>query len=172
MRILGVDPGYALMGWCVLDYNRSKFTLIDYGCIETYPDENMPNRLHGLYTGMTYIIEKYDPTCASIEELYFQNNAKTAIFVGEARGVAILSCVQHGLNIYEYTPLQIKQSVSGYGSADKKQIQEMVKIILHLDEIPKPDDAADAVAAAICCGNSNGSGNVRAQIEMALGKHI
>lgn len=169
MRILGIDPGYALMGWSIVDYSRSKFSLVDYGCIDTPAGMPMPERLAEIYRGINEAIEKYEPDTASIEELYFQNNAKTAIFVGQARGVAVLSCYNHGLDINEYTPLQIKQSVSGYGSADKKQVQEMVKIILHLDKIPRPDDAADAVAAAICCGNSTG-GDIKKKLAEAYNK--
>lgn len=156
MRILGIDPGYALMGWSIVDYNRNKFSLVKFGCIDTPSGMPMPKRLAEIYEEINKVIITYEPDTASIEELYFQNNAKTAIYVGQARGVAILACYNHGLDINEYTPLQIKQSVSGYGNADKKQVQEMVKIILHLDKIPKPDDAADAVAAAICCGNQAG----------------
>lgn len=164
MRILGIDPGYALMGWSIVDYNKSKFSLIEFGCIDTPAGMPMPKRLAQIYEEINRVIEQYEPSVASIEELYFQNNAKTAIQVGQARGIAILSCYNHGLEINEYTPLQIKQSVSGYGNADKKQVQEMVKIILHLDKIPKPDDAADAVAAAICCGNESG-GSLRKKID-------
>ncbi len=166
MRILGIDPGYALMGWSIVDYKKNKFSLIKFGCIDTPAGMPMPMRLSEIYKGINDVIDEYGPDVASIEELYFQNNAKTAIYVGQARGVAILACYNHGLEINEYTPLQIKQSVSGYGNADKKQVQEMVKIILHLDKIPKPDDAADAVAAAICCGNQAG-GSLKKKVELA-----
>ncbi len=157
MRIIGIDPGYAILGWGVLDLKGNKFTVVDYGAITTNSKVAMPDRLKTLYSELTNIIEKYKPEEASIEELFFNSNAKTAIMVGQARGVAILACVNQNLNISEYTPLQIKQALSGYGRADKKQIQQMVKTILNLKEVPKPDDTADAVAAAICHGHSRGS---------------
>ena len=117
----------------------------------------MPSRLQVLYDRLSEIIDEYEPEEASIEELFFNNNAKTAILVGEARGVAVLACAKKGLKISEYTPLQIKQALVGYGRADKKQVQAMVKAILNLSEVPKPDDTADAVAAAICHGHSAGN---------------
>ncbi len=156
MRILGIDPGYAILGYGVLDMIGNKFVTVTYGSITTDSDMEMPERLTALYDGLTEIIEKYEPEEASIEELFFNNNAKTAILVGEARGVAVLACAKHNLKISEYTPLQIKQALVGYGRADKKQVQAMVKAILNLEEVPKPDDTADAVAAAICHGHSGG----------------
>ena len=116
----------------------------------------MPQRLKLLYDELSEIIRRYQPEEASIEELFFNNNAKTAILVGEARGVAVLACAQAGLAISEYTPLQIKQALVGYGRADKKQMQAMVKAILNLETVPKPDDTADALAAAICHGHAGG----------------
>lgn len=157
MRILGIDPGYAIMGYGVLDYNGNKFKPVTYGSIETDAGIPMPKRLSMLYDGLQQIIREYRPEEAAIEELFFNNNAKTAIMVGEARGVALLACVRNGLQIYEYTPLQIKQSLVGYGRAEKKQVQQMVKVILNLPAVPKPDDTADAVAAAICHGHSRNS---------------
>lgn len=154
MKILGIDPGYAIMGYGVLDFTGNKFTAIEYGSITTEAGTPMPERLKILYDGLARVIDEHRPDEASIEELFFQNNAKTAIGVGEARGVAILACINGGLDIYEYTPLQIKQALVGYGQANKKQVQAMVKMILNLDEVPKPDDTADAVAAAICHGHS------------------
>ena len=156
MRILGIDPGYAILGYGVLDKIGNKFVTVAYGSITTDSKMEMPERLVALYDGLTEIIQTYKPDEASIEELFFNNNAKTAILVGEARGVAVLACAKQGLKISEYTPLQIKQALVGYGRADKKQVQAMVKAILNLDEIPKPDDTADAVAAAICHGHSGG----------------
>lgn len=150
MRILGIDPGYAIMGWGVIEKTGSSFRPVAYGSIETDKDMPMPDRLKHLYSGLMEVIANYDPAEASIEELYFNNNAKTAIFVGEARGVALLACINSGLDIFEYTPLQIKTAMTGYGRAEKKQIQAMVKMILALDSVPKPDDTADALAAAIC----------------------
>ena len=156
MRILGIDPGYAILGYGVLDKIGNKFVTVAYGSITTDSKMEMPERLVALYDGLTEIIQTYKPDEASIEELFFNNNAKTAILVGEARGVAVLACAKQGLKISEYTPLQIKQALVGYGRADKKQVQAMVKAILNLDEIPKPDDTAGAVAAAICHGHSGG----------------
>ena len=157
MRILGIDPGYAIMGWAVLDFIGNHFEVVDYGAITTDSKMDMPHRLGHLYSQLCAIIREYKPEEASIEELFFNNNAKTVIHVGEARGVAILACVNDGINVNEYTPLQIKQALVGYGRADKKQVQAMVKAILNLSEVPKPDDTADAVAAAICHGHSAGN---------------
>lgn len=150
MRILGIDPGYAIMGWGVLEKKGSSVVPIAYGSITTDKDMPMPQRLKTLYCGLMEIISQYHPDEASIEELYFNSNAKTVIFVGEARGVAILACSNSGVDIFEYTPLQIKTSITGNGRADKKQMQAMVTKLLKLDEVPKPDDTADAIAAAIC----------------------
>ena len=157
MRILGIDPGYAIMGWGVLDMTGNKFSVVDYGSITTDKDMEMPLRLQHLYNHLSAIIAKYQPEEAAIEELFFVHNQTTAIKVGEARGVAILACTNGGVEVSEYTPLQIKQALVGYGRADKKQVQQMVKAILNLKEVPKPDDTADAVAAAICHGHSRGS---------------
>jgi len=150
MRILGIDPGYAIMGWGVLEKKGSSVVPVAYGSITTDKDMPMPQRLKTLYCGLMEIISQYHPDEASIEELYFNSNAKTVIFVGEARGVAILACSNSGVDIFEYTPLQIKTSITGNGRADKKQMQAMVTKLLKLDEVPKPDDTADAIAAAIC----------------------
>ncbi len=157
LRILGIDPGYAILGYGVLDMKGNHFEVVTYGSILTDSKMEMPDRLCVLYDGLMEIIEKYQPEEASIEELFFNNNAKTAILVGEARGVAVLACAKKGLKIFEYTPLQIKQALVGYGRADKKQVQAMVKAILNLEEVPKPDDTADAVAAAICHGHAGGA---------------
>ena len=156
MRILGIDPGYAIMGWAVLDVKGNRFIPVDYGSLMTGPDRTVPYRLAHLHDGLCAIIEKYRPEEAAVEELFFNNNAKTVIHVGEARGVALLACIKGGLTVSEYTPLQIKQALVGYGRADKKQIQFMVKTILNLKEAPKPDDTADAAAAAICHANTIG----------------
>ena len=149
MRILGIDPGYALMGFGVLDKNGNRLKLVDYGSISTEAGTPLPDRLKYIYSTLMDVIEEYRPEWAAIEELFYNNNAKTVINVGQARGVAILACVNSGLEITEYTPLQIKQALTGYGRAEKKQVQEMVRVILNLPEVPKPDDAADAIACAI-----------------------
>lgn len=156
MRIIGIDPGYAILGYGVVDFNANKFTLVSYGVITTEANTEMPERLKTIYSELMEIIQEFEPDVASIEELFFNSNAKTAIKVGEARGAAILACANSGLPIYEYTPLQIKQALAGYGRAGKDQIQQIVKSVLGLKEIPRPDDAADGVAAAICHGNSSG----------------
>lgn len=153
MRILGIDPGYAILGYGVIEMKGNHFSVIDYGAITTDSKMDMPDRLKCLYSSLMAIIAEHNPETASIEELFFNNNAKTALLVGQARGVAMLACVNSGLEIGEYTPLQIKQALVGYGRAEKKQIQIMVKTILNLEKIPKPDDTADALAAAICHGH-------------------
>ena len=154
MRILGIDPGYAILGYGIIDVTGNRFSVVDYGAILTDTSMEMPQRLKRLYDGLTNLIKMYEPDEASIEELFFNNNAKTAILVGEARGVAVLACANGGLPIGEYTPLQIKQALVGYGRADKKQVQFMVKTMLNLKSVPKPDDTADALAAAICHAHS------------------
>ena len=150
MRILGIDPGYAIMGWGIIDKKGNSIETVAYGAVTTDKDMPMPERLKHLYSSLMEIIAEYHPDEASIEELYFNSNAKTVIYVGEARGVAILACCNSGVEIYEYTPLQIKTSITGNGRAVKKQVQAMVQKLLKLDEVPKPDDTADAIAAAIC----------------------
>ena len=154
MRILGVDPGYAILGYGIIDVVGNKFSVVGYGAITTNPPMEMPARLECLFDGLTEIIDKYKPDEAAIEELFFNSNAKTAILVGEARGVAVLACSKGNLRISEYTPLQIKQALVGYGRADKTQVQYMVKTMLNLKTVPKPDDTADALAAAICHAHS------------------
>ena len=157
MRILGIDPGYAILGYGIIDMEGNRFKAVEYGAVTTEAGIPMPDRLKHLYYSLMEIIDEYRPDCASIEELFFNTNTKTAIKVGEARGVAILACANSGIEIEEYTPLQIKQSLTGYGRADKNQVQTMVKTILNLKAVPKPDDTADALAAAICHGHSGES---------------
>ena len=157
MRILGIDPGYAIMGYGIIDMKGNHFDVVAYDSILTDKDMPMPDRLKHLYTMLMSVIVQYEPEVAAIEELFFNSNAKTAILVGQARGVAILACSNSGLEIAEYTPLQIKQALVGNGRADKKQVQFMVKTILNLDKVPKPDDTADALAAAITHGHSDSS---------------
>lgn len=154
MIILGVDPGIAIVGYSIVECKGNNFKAIDYGCITTDSDMLFPDRLKLVYDRLTEIIEKYNPDDLAIEELFFNKNVKTVIKVGQARGVEILAAVNQGLKAYEYTPLQIKQAVTGYGRADKNQVQEMVKMLLNLKEKPKPDDVADALAVAICHGSS------------------
>lgn len=154
MIILGIDPGIAIVGYSIIECNGNNFKAIEYGCIRTEAELPFPERIKIIYDGLTEIINKHDPSDLAIEELFFNKNVKTAIKVGQARGVEILAAVNKGLDIFEYTPLQIKQAVVGYGRAEKAQVQEMVKILLNLKETPKPDDVADAIAVALCHGFS------------------
>ncbi len=155
MIILGIDPGIAIVGYGVIEKNKNLTRIIDYGVITTHKDERLPDRLEKVYLGVVELIKKYQPDAVAIEELFFQNNQKTAIIVAEARGVTLLACKQFVKNLYEYTPLQIKQALTGNGRAEKKQVQYMVKAILNLKVIPKPDDAADAIAVALCHSETN-----------------
>jgi len=154
MIILGIDPGIAIVGYSIIECSGNKFKALDYGCIRTDSSLLFPERVKIIYDRLMEIIEKYRPEDLAVEELFFNKNVKTAIQVGQARGVEILAAVNKGLGIYEYTPLQIKQAVVGYGRAEKEQVQEMVKVLLNLKEKPKPDDVADALAVAICHGSS------------------
>ena len=151
MIILGIDPGLATTGWGVVKKERAQFKMIDYGCIITSATQNHADRLLSINVELTRLIKKYKPDMVSVEELFFYKNVKTATKVGEARGVILLTAAQLNIKLKEFTPLQIKQAISSYGRADKQQMQRMVKVILNLKEIPKPDDAADALAAAITC---------------------
>ena len=154
MIVLGVDPGTAIVGYSVIEYIKSKYRILDYGCIYTDKDEDMPVRLEKIYDGLDGIIKIWKPQDMAVEELFFFKNQKTVIKVGQARGVITLCGQKNSLDLYSYTPLQVKMGIAGYGRADKRQIQEMVKVILGMDEIPKPDDAADALAIAITHINS------------------
>ncbi len=149
MRILGIDPGTATTGFGVVDVDKGKLKFIDAGVISTPSDQAMEHRLATLHGELGELIRELKPEVVAIELLYFATNVTTAMTVGQARGVALLAAAQAGLGIAEYTPLQVKQAVTGYGKADKRQIQEMVKTLLKLNAIPKPDDAADALAIAI-----------------------
>ncbi len=154
--ILGIDPGFAIVGYGLLEKKEdNSLKVIDYGVIRTAPKHSFPIRLESIYKNLSKIIDKYKPTKMAVEELFFAKNVKTAIEVGQARGVIILTGIQANIPISEFTPLQIKQAVVSYGRAEKKQVQEMVKLLLSLKTIPRPDDAADALAVAICCANSN-----------------
>ena len=156
--ILGIDPGTAITGYGVVDYSGNHYKLIEYGVIRTLKDQDVAERLNDVYIGINKLIEVYKPDYMAIEELFFNKNVKTALQVGQARGVVMLVAYQKNVPIYEYTPLQVKQAVVGYGRAEKKQVQFMVKAILNLPDIPRPDDAADALAIAICQGNYCSSG--------------
>lgn len=150
MRILGLDPGLAILGFGIIDEEGNKLKLVDYGIINSEPDITFPERLKLLYDDLDFLINRYKPDIVSVEELFYNRNATTAIKVAQARGVQVLCCQQHDLPLYEFTPLQVKQTITGYGRADKKQVQLMVKSLLNMDHMPQPDDAADAIAIAIC----------------------
>jgi len=154
MIILGIDPGYAIVGVGVIEYSGNKFRTIDYYAITTEAHTPFDQRLKTIYDEVNAVIEKYKPDYMAIEELFFNDNAKTAIAVGQARGVIVLSAVNHNVEVFEYTPLQVKQAVVGYGRADKTQVQHMTKALLSLSQIPKPDDVADALAIAVCHAHS------------------
>ena len=154
MIILGIDPGYAIVGWGVIEYNGSKFKVLGYGSINTPAGLEPSERLLMVYRGMNEIIDKYKPDQIAVEELFFNTNTTTAILVAEARGVILLSAKLAGLAIAEYTPLQVKQAVVGYGRAEKKQVIVMVTSLLGLPAPPKPDDTADALAIAVCHAHS------------------
>jgi crossover junction endodeoxyribonuclease RuvC len=149
MRILGIDPGTGILGFGIIDVDKGKARLVDAGVIRTSAKEEDAVRLQTIFEELTSIIAELKPTDMSVEKLFFAQNVTTAMTVSQARGVVLLAGKQAGLDIYEYTPLQIKQALTGYGRAEKKQIQEMVRVILQLKEVPKPDDCADALAAAI-----------------------
>ncbi len=154
MIILGIDPGYAIVGIGVLEYAGNKFRPIEYNAITTHSSMSTSLRLKLIFEEIGAYLDKYKPDAVAIEELFFNSNQKTAIAVAQARGVLVAQAAVRGIPIYEYTPLQIKQSVTGYGRADKGQVQQMVKLLLNLNAIPKPDDAADALAVAICHAHS------------------
>lgn len=150
MRILGIDPGIGILGFGIIDVAGSKSTLVDAGVIRTPVKQADSDRLVTIYNELHQVINEFKPRVMAVEKLFFAQNVTTAMSVAQARGVVLLCGKQHHLELYEYTPLQIKQALTGYGRADKKQIQEMVRVILGLTATPKPDDAADALATAIC----------------------
>ena len=149
MRVMGIDPGLAIMGYGIIDTDGRKCTLVKGGVVLTTPDMRMPERLHAIFSGTRDLLTLYKPDEIAFEELFFARNVTTALNVGAARGSALCACSEYGRPIYEYTPMQIKQAVTGYGKADKMQVQQMVKMMLNLPKIIRPDDAADAVAAAL-----------------------
>ena len=154
MLIIGIDPGTTIVGYSIIDIQKTGLKLLDYGCIFTTPKSPEEDKLVEIGKDMSSLIEKWNIEKAAIEDLFFTNNAKTAIRVAQARGVIIEKLASSGIEIYSYTPPQIKSAICGYGKADKKMVQKMVKMILNLKEIPKPDDAADAIACGICLANS------------------
>ncbi|MFZ5596172.1 MAG: crossover junction endodeoxyribonuclease RuvC [Bacillota bacterium] len=150
MLILGIDPGTAITGFGVVDYTGNSFRVYEYGCVRTDPSLDLSLRLNAIHRELTGLISRRRPDHFAVEELFFNKNAKTALAVGHARGVAMLAAVQAGVPVFEYTPLQVKQAVVGNGRAAKEQVQFMVRALLALKEIPRPDDVADALAVAVC----------------------
>ena len=154
MIILGIDPGIAIVGYGVIEYKGNKFKVMDYGAITTSAGMKVKDRLKIIYDSVIDIIRKHKPDCIAIEELFYNNNAKTVINVAQGRAMPYLAAANTNLEIYEYTPLQVKQAVVGYGRAEKNQVQQMTKMLLNLEKIPKPDDTADALAIAVCHAHS------------------
>lgn len=151
MRIIGIDPGTGILGFGIIDFQKGKLQLVDAGVIRTPVNHPDAERLLIIYDELKQLIDEYKPEVMSVEKLFFAQNVTTAMTVAQARGAVLLLGQQHKLGLHEFTPLQIKQAITGYGKADKKQMQEMVRVLLQLKEVPQPDDAADALAAAICC---------------------
>ncbi len=160
MTIIGIDPGYAIVGIGVVEYAGNKFRTLEYNAITTPAGMHTVERLKKIYSETTAYIDRYKPDAVAIEELFFNSNQKTAINVAQARGALLVAAANRNVPVFEYTPLQVKQAVTGYGRADKKQIQQMVKMLLGLNAIPKPDDAADGLALAICHAHSNKMNNI------------
>ncbi len=161
MIILGIDPGYAIVGFGIIKYEKGRLSVIDFGAITTPAGMEFPERLRCIYEDLSYLFDKYKPDAMAVEKLFFNTNKKTAVDVAQARGVILLAAKMHGAECFEYTPLQVKQSVVGYGRAEKKQVQEMTRQLLGLSAVPKPDDTADALAMAICHAHCSGSHYLR-----------
>lgn len=157
MIILGIDPGYAIVGYGAIEHSRGKSKLLTYGAITTQPGPDISLRLREIYQDMCQLLDTIRPDAVAVEELFFTNNVTTGIAVAQARGVILLACAQRGLIPAEYTPMQVKQGVVGYGKAEKKQVMEMTRSLLGLKAVPKPDDAADALAVALCHAHTFGS---------------
>ncbi len=157
MRILGIDPGYAIIGWGVVQYEGGRFQAQDFGAVTTVAGTPFLHRLDIIYEQLTAILTQHKPDAMAIEKLYFKNNQKTAIEVAEARGVILLAAQKCGVPVFEYTPLQVKSAVTGFGQAQKPQVMEMTRRLLRLQDVPKPDDTADALAIAICHAQTGGT---------------
>ena len=149
MKIIGIDPGYAILGWGVVEYENYKFVALDYGAILTSSEMKFSQRIKKIYEDLKYVLEVHKPEYMSIEKLFFSSNKKTAIDVAQARGVVLLAAEMFGVSVFEYAPVEVKKAVSGYGRATKNQVINMVQLILNLKVIPKPDDVADALALAV-----------------------
>ena len=168
MIIVGIDPGYAIVGFGVVQHEGNRFVLLGHGCIQTEANTPFERRLLSIEEGLLRIFDQYKPDCIAVEELYFNTNTKTALNVAHGRGVVLLTAARRGLPISGYTPLQVKTAVTGYGRANKAQVQQMVKTLLNLDKIPKPDDVADALAVAICHAHSHKMNNLELSIRQGI----
>ena len=157
VRVLGIDPGYAIVGWGAVDYTGNRFTPAAFGAVTTEAGQPFEERLLAVYRGVRQVLETCRPEALAIEQLFYQHNQTTVIGVAEARGVILLAAAEAGVPVFEYTPMQVKQAVTGYGKAVKKQVQEMTRVLLNLEKVPKPDDTADALALTICHAHSSGS---------------
>ena len=160
MIIIGIDPGLATIGFGVIDYTGGRFRTLDYGVLTTPAHTPVPERLEQIFADASALFAKYRPDAISMEELYFSKNITTGIPVAEARGVLLLAAQKTGVGVYEYNPAEVKQAIVGYGKAEKKQVMEMTRMLLNLKQIPRPDDAADALAVAVCHAHCSGSLNV------------
>ena len=156
MIILGIDPGTAAMGYGVVERSGGRLRAIDHGCLVTSPDLPMPERLLAIHGFLDDLLSLHQPSIVAVERLFFSRNAQTAIAVGQARGVVLLAAAQHGRTVREATPNEVKSAIAGYGAADKEQVQRMVQLVLGMAELPRPDDAADALAIAVCIANRLG----------------
>ncbi len=165
MVIIGIDPGYAIVGWGCVRYERARFIPVDYGAVLTPAEMPFSERLAVIYEQLTQLFRTYHPDAISVERLYFQNNQKTAIDVAQARGVILLAAQQSHIPLFEYTPLQVKSAVTGYGKALKPQVMEMTRRLLGFKEVPKPDDAVDALAMAICHAQMGGTALKRSIVQ-------
>ena len=150
MLILGIDPGTAIMGYGLVDNPDDVLALVEYGTITTTPDQPMPQRLRSIFRQLSSILTRFHPDALAVEELFFSRNVTTALAVGQARGIVLLAAAEADIPVFEYKPQAVKQAIVGYGRADKSQVQQMVRMLLNLDQIPRPDDAADAIAIAVC----------------------
>lgn len=155
MIVLGIDPGTAMTGYGIVERTGSTLRAIDYGCIETTPAWTLPQRLMAIHEVITALIETHRPELVAVERLFFSKNVQTAFAVGQARGAVLLTAAQHGLPVFEYGPQEVKMAVTGYGRAQKAQVQRMVQVVLGMAVLPRPDDAADALAVAICLAHAH-----------------
>jgi crossover junction endodeoxyribonuclease RuvC len=158
--ILGIDPGTAALGYGIIERKGGRLRAIDYGCLETSADTAMPERLLAIHGLLDELLDVHQPSVVGVERLFFSRNAQTAMAVGQARGIVLLAAAQHGRPVREATPNEVKSAIAGYGAADKQQVQRMVQLVLGMSELPRPDDAADALAIAVCVANRLGQADV------------